>query len=214
MTFSLLKSTCDEFRTLLREATGREVIDAISLEEPKAPQDELHFLKLVSWCYVFIFEASHPSARFILALLRTSNPEQHKAVSATFENVNNLRTVRVHNLSPQSQRDDYKARQSHIWLSQSGGDPIDWPSCCRSLSVQVTDAIRRLIERWHQATAAKEDAGTVVKELGITIDREWPAHVFDRLVETAARDIGLDGLDCSKYRESRVDSWRRLISFF
>jgi hypothetical protein len=214
MNFGLLKSTCDEFRKLLREATGREVIDAVSLDEPKGSQDELHFLKLISWCYVFIFEASHPVARFILSLLRTSNPEQHKAVSAIFETVNNLRTVCVHNLSPQNKRDDYKSRQSRIWLIQSGGDPLDWPSCCRSLSQQVADAIRCLIERWHQATAVKEDAETVVKELAITIDREWPPHVFDRLVETAARNIGLDGLDCSKYRESRLDKWRELIGFF
>jgi hypothetical protein len=131
-----------------------------------------------------------------------------------FEIVNNLRTVRVHNLSPESKRDDYKRRQSHIWLVQNGGDPLDWPSCCRNLSEQVAEAIRRLVQRWDQATAVKEDAITVVKELMITIDREWSPHLFDRLVENAAREIGLDGLDCTKYREGRLDRWRELVGFF
>ena len=41
MSFAKLKSACDGFRTLLREATGRELIDVVSLDEPKEPQDEL-----------------------------------------------------------------------------------------------------------------------------------------------------------------------------
>jgi hypothetical protein len=54
MSFVQLKDVCDEFRTLLRAATGRELIDAVSVDEPKEPEDELHFIKLVSWCYVFV----------------------------------------------------------------------------------------------------------------------------------------------------------------
>ncbi len=93
MNFAQLKSACDRFHALLREATGRTLIDAVTVDEPKEPQDELHFIKLVSWCYVFIFEANH-ATRYILSLLRIANPDEHKAVTSTFEQVNNLRTVR------------------------------------------------------------------------------------------------------------------------
>jgi hypothetical protein len=140
MSFVRLKSACDGFRTLLRQDTGRELIDAVSVDEPKEPEDELHFIKLVSWCYVFVFEASQPSVKYILSLLRKANPEGHKATRLTFETVNNLRTVRVHNLSAESQRDDQKRRLAHIWLLQNGGTPLDWPYCCHALANEVTSA--------------------------------------------------------------------------
>src|SRR4051812_23804983 len=111
MSFLDLRSACETFRSLLRETTGREVISAVSVDDPAEPKDELHFLKLVSWCYVFLFEASQPTARYILSLLRTANPNVHKSVHTTIESVNHLRTVRVHNLMPESRRDDYKKRQ-------------------------------------------------------------------------------------------------------
>jgi hypothetical protein len=122
MIFNDLKSACAEFRTLLRDTTSRDLIDQVFVDEPIEPQDELHFIKLVSWCYIFIWEASRPTVRFIQSLLRKANPEQHRIVSATLENVNNLRTVRMHNLLPQNGRDDHKRRQAHIWLAQNGGD--------------------------------------------------------------------------------------------
>lgn len=214
MSFAELKSTCDGFRALLRQATGRELIEAVSVDEPNDPYDELHFVKLVSWCYVFIFEASQPAARFVLSLLRAGNPDVHTAVSSIFEDVNNLRTVRAHNLSPSSKRDDYKKRQADIWLVQNGGDPFDWPRCCRSLYQQVTSAVHRLTEKWSQVTANLEDAASVIEELMIAVNREWPPHAFDRIVEGAVADIGLSGFDCAKYREGRLEQWRALVGLF
>jgi hypothetical protein len=214
MSFVILKSACDGFRTLLRQDTGRDLIDAVSVDEPKEPEDELHFLKLVSWCYVFMFEASQPSTKHILSLLRKANPESHRAISLTFETVNNLRTVRVHNLLAESRRDDQKRIQAHIWLLQNCGDPLDWPCCCRALSNEVTSAIDRLVEKWNQVTADKDDAASAVGDLMLAIDREWPPHAFDRMVETAANDIGLSGLDYVKYRQSRLKEWRELTGFF
>ena len=60
----------------------------------------------------------------------------------------------------------------------------------------------------------EEDAASVIQELVLAIDREWPPHEFDRMVETAATDIGLVGLDCVKYRDSRLKSWQELVGFF
>jgi len=214
MTFGDLKSSCDEFRAVLREATGRELVTAISVDEPVEPQDELHFVKLVSWCYVVLFEASQPATRYILSLLRTANPREHRTVAAIVENVNHLRTVRVHNLSPESKGDDYKQRQANIWLLQNGGEPIDWPRCCQSLCTEVTSAIRLLIEKWRRTTASIEDRAAVIQDLIVTIDREWPPHAFDRMVDNAAREIGLRGFDCVKYRQHRLDKWRDLVGFF
>ena len=214
MKFSDLKSTCHGYRALLHNSTGRELVSAISVAEPDEPQDELHFIKLVAWCYVFVFEASQPATKFIASLLRASNPEEHRAVSLAFENVNNLRTVRVHNLLPTSKGDDYKKRQAHIWLVRNGGNSPDWVNCCGSLCREVILAVERLMHKWTQATKNVDDAAAIVGELIVTIDRDWPPHLFDRIVEGAATDIGLSGFDHVKYRDSRLERWRELVSFF
>jgi arginyl-tRNA synthetase len=214
MTFADLKSACDDFRAILREATGRELVTAVSVDEPIDPQDELHFVKLVSWCYVVLFEASQPTTRYILSLLRAGDPSEHKTAASVIENVNHLRTVRVHNLSPESRGDDHKRRQASIWLLQSGGEPTDWPRCCESLCAEVTSAIRLLIDKWRRITASTEDRTAVIQDLIVTIDREWPPNTFDRIVEGAAQEIGLQGFDCVKYRQHRLERWRELVGFF
>jgi hypothetical protein len=214
VTFGELKSICDRFGALLHATTGRELVDPVSVDEPDEHYDELHFTKLVSWCYVFIFEASQPAVRYILSLLRTGSPDDHRHVSLIFDTVNNLRTVRAHNLLPQSKRDDYKKRQAYIWLVQNGGTPPDWPKCCYSLAQEVSAAIERLVRKWSELTASGDDAPSIIKELVIAIDREWPPHAFDRIVEAAAAQIGLSGLDSIKYRESRLERWRELVGFF
>lgn len=214
MTFPELTKTCEEFRDLLRESTGRDLVASISLDEPIEPQDELHFSKLVSWCYVLLFEASHPAIRYVLSLLRAANPREHQAVSTVFDDVNNLRTVRAHNLSPDNKSDDRKRQQANIWLIQNGGDPPNWPRGCNSLCSEVGSAIRLLSGKWRELIESAEDAAAVVQELLITIDREWPPYIFDRIVEGAATEIGLQGFDYVKYRQFRLSRWRELVGFF
>jgi hypothetical protein len=214
MTFAELRSASEQFRAVLRHGTGRELIAAVSVDEPADPQDELHFIKLVSWCYVFAFEASQPATRYILSLLRAAGPSEHRTVGTMLENVNNLRTVRGHNLIPESKSDDYRVRQANIWLVQNGGEPPEWHRCCGALCAQVTSAITLLRSRWERLTANAEDAATAIHDLMVTIDREWPPHIFDRIVEDAAGEIGLQGLDVVKYRQSRLDRWRELVGFF
>jgi hypothetical protein len=210
MTFAELKSASDDFRAVLRELTGRELITTVSVDEPIEPQDELHFVKLVSWCYVILFEASQPTTRYILSLLRTADPGEHSTVATVIENVNHLRVVRAHNLSPESKSDDYKRRQASIWLLQNGGEPTDWPRCCESLCAEVTKAVRLLVNKWRRITASIEDRAAAIQNLTIIVDREWPPHAFDRLVEGAAQEIGLQGFDYVKYRQHRLDKWREL----
>jgi hypothetical protein len=117
-------------------------------------------------------------------------------------------------LSLQSKRDDFKRRQAQIWLLQNGGDPVDWSSCCHALVRDLISTIHYLVEKCNHVTADKEDAVSVVTDLIIAIDGEWPPHAFDRMIENAASDIGLSGLDCVRYRETRLERWRELAGLF
>jgi hypothetical protein len=198
----------------MRETTGRDLIIVVSVDEPLEPQDELHFLKLVSWCYVFLMEASEPPLRHILSLLRTANREDFRTARRIVESVNHLRTVRVHNLSSESESDQYKKRQAEIWLALHGGDPLNWGGCCSALCAEVASAVEIVGNKWRNMAASEEDAQTAIRDLLAAVDREWPPYVFDRMVEGAAIEIGLKGLDCVKYREGKLDQWRRLVTLF
>lgn len=214
MTFYDLKNACDDFRATLRDTVGRDLVSTISVDEPLDPQNELYFSKLVYWCYVMVFEASQPATRYILSLLRAADPIEHKKAASVVEDLNHLRTVRVHNLSPESKSDGHKQRRASIWLLQNGGEPTDWPSCCQVLTSDVTYVVRLLDEKWRQIVASDEDRATAIKDLIAAIDREWPPHTFDRMLEGAAKEIGLQGFDCVKYRQSRLEKWRELVGFF
>lgn len=214
MTFEDLKSQCVSLRSLLHDSVGRDVVQSVSVEEPKGPQDELHFVRLVAWSYVFLFEASQPALRHLTSLLRAADPADHARATSVFEVVNNLRTAHFHNLSPESKRDAHKQRQARIWLLRAGGEPPNWEKCCVVLSSDVAWAVGRIAARWSELLTNSDDSKSNVEDLNFTIVHEWPPHVFDSLVQDAADNLGINGLDCVKYRQDRLEDWRKLVAFF
>lgn len=214
MTFAQLKEACERLRVVVDGTTGRNLISQVTVEEPRESLDELHFLKLVSWCYVFLVEASNPAARYITNLVRASSPGDFKRVESVNDDVICLRTVRVHNLSAASRSDDRKKTRATVWLALNGGDPLDWVTCCDALCTHVIVAVEILERKWLDVTSSKEDSANVIEHLLATIDREWPPHVFDRLIDAAASKLGLKTFDTVRYRELRLKELRSLASLF
>ena len=48
----------------------------------------------------------------------------------------------------------------------------------------------------------------------MTIDREWPAHAFDRFLESAVSKLSPMGFDYFKYRQQILEKWRELVGYF
>jgi hypothetical protein len=214
MNFTDVRTACDRFGQLLLSTTSRSYIDAISVEEPSGPEDELHFLKLIVWCYAFWFEAGHPAVKHVASLLRTSSPENFKIVSESFRSVQYLRTVRAHNMLSTSREDEYKTTQAKLWLIIAGGEPTNWQRCCRRLCEDVTKAVDLLHQAWAAVTIDDEDARSGKEQLQLAVQREWPAHNFDRLVEEAVIRVGLESFDIVAYRVTRIARWQELTKFF
>jgi hypothetical protein len=214
MKFADVKVACDQFGLLLLTTTSRRYIAPISVEEPTGTEDELHFFKLVLWCYVFWFEACHPAGKHIASLLRTSTPTDYKKVMDAFRAVQQLRTVRAHNMQPTSKEDEYKTTQAGLWLTTSGGEPTDWQKCCRRLCESIATSVGLLHRTWTAVTSEDDDAEIGKAQLQMAVDREWPAHRFDRLLEEAAARAGLESLDIVAYRTTRLTRWQELAKFF
>ena len=214
MSFAHVRSGAAELRQLIRESTGRDLLAAISLEEPVEPEDELHFIKLIAWCYGLLIEAGPAIFRHLQALTRLHNPSAAEEFQNARQSVLNLRTVKFHNLLSESADDERKKRHARIWLLSNGGEPINWTFCCNALSIQVVTAIKIVHSTWIRTIALEEDRDNAVGRMLLAVDNKWPAYIFDEMLERAAHEIGVKGLDIVQFRSNRLNQWQELASYF
>jgi hypothetical protein len=186
----------------------------MSLDPPGDSQGEAAFIKSVLWGYVLWFEACQPAGRYLMNIVRNSSPEDQKAASRAFQDVQNIRTFHAHNLLPSSRSDQYKLNQAKAWLVQNGGAERDWDRCTAKLCSGLATALDILCTHWNRVTASPEDAVTAIQALIDAIEREWEPHLFDRMVEEVAVTLGLSDFDPVKYRQARLEDWRKITEFF
>jgi hypothetical protein len=214
MSFSDLKRACDDFRETLLLTTKHNCIYTVTVSEPSGDEDELYFVRLVLWCYVFWFEACHPAGSHLVSLLKVGSATDYRKVDEIFRVVRSLRTATAHNLNPPSKQNNYTGEQASIWLAMVGGDPRDWRKCSRRLCEDAKNAVEVLSNTWFSVVGNPEDAPGGIERLLLALTRDWPAHAFDRMLEHAANSVGLTGLDLVAYRTKRIEHWRSLAAFF
>ncbi|MGS0648924.1 hypothetical protein ACU81Q_15000 [Komagataeibacter melomenusus] len=147
-------------------------------------------------------------------IVRNSSPDDQKAASRAFQDVQNIRTFHAHNLLSSSRSDQYKLTQAKAWLVQNGGAERDWDRCTAKLCSGLAGALDILCTHWNRVTASPEDAVTAIQALIDAIEREWEPHLFDRMVEEVAVTLGLSDFDPVKYRQARLEDWRKTTEFF
>lgn len=214
MRFGDVKEELESLRECLRESTGSELFDEITVDEPVGHGDELDFFRLVVWGYVMLNEAGAVAIKHLCSMLRISDPSEMKKVSRIREDVHNLRTARTHNLPIGVKSNDHKRRQAEVWVFENGGDPPNWNQCCDVLCQNLATLLRSLLLVWKRSVDSTEDRALSIEQLKMAVDRNWPAHEFDPLVEEAAMALGISGLDIPKFRGAHLDSWRSYLEFF
>jgi hypothetical protein len=214
MTFLEMKLACDDFRALVCSSTSHNCIHEVTVSEPNGDEDELHFVRLVLWCYAFWFEACHPAGNHIASLIKVASPQDYKKVEEPFRIVRSLRTATAHNLAPPSKENDRTSQQATIWLKVNGGEPRDWRRCCHLLSADIKNAVEHLHHAWELLIQSSDDAQAGIERLLQALKRDWPAHGFDRMVEVAVESLGVSGLDIVAYRSKRLQDWRILAGYF
>jgi hypothetical protein len=213
--FLELEQIWSEFQNLLNvNISGIQLFEKISVEEPKLPEDELHFVKLVAWSYIFFVESFPALYKQISSTLRSSDALSHKRVGEVYLNVHALRTVQGHNLKVSSSDDQKKVTLVAIWKATHGGTPFDWATCCEALCTQMTEVINILQGTIQKLLSDPEDFEQFRVDLLFSIERTWEPHSFDRIIEDAAERIGIKGLDVKKYRDGRIKEWRDSVSLF
>lgn len=214
MSFEALAQSAERLRAALHASTGKHLVAEVSLEAPGEDRGQAAFIKSILWGYVLWFEACQPAGRYLMNIVRNSSPEDQKAASRAFQDLQNLRTFHAHNLLPSSKNDQYTLNQAKAWLAQNGGTECDWDRCTAKLCSGLAAALDILSNHWNRVTASPEDAVTAIQALIGALDREWEPYLFDRIIEEVATALGLSDFDPVKYRRTRLDDWRKITEFF
>lgn len=214
MSFQALEQSAERLRTALHASTGKNLVTEVSLAPPTGDLGEAAFIRSILWGYVLWFEACQPAGRYLMNIVRNSSPEDQKAASRAFQDVQNLRTFHAHNLLPSSKKDQYTLSQAKAWLAQNGGTERDWGRCTIKLCSDLAAALDILCTHWNTVTASPEDAIAAIQGLTDALEREWEPHLFDHMIEEAATALGLSDFDPVKYRSTRLEDWRIITGFF
>jgi len=213
MTFYQLKALAEELKDIIKIRLGSTYIDDITVEEPQPPEDELHFIRLVNWGYVFFNEAGQPLLREIFRLLKVSNPKAAQHFNEYKEDLNSLRTHANHNL-PKEKSNQRKLARVTAWFESTGPAPKDWSICCSRLATQLGEMIQALTEAIIKSTETDEDRIIFKTEIIANISNTWQVYEFDELVGAAGAELGLTGFDAVAFRNTRQDQWQKLSKLF
>ena len=213
-TFALCQAEFLELSRTLSADIGRDVVADITIAEPAAPLDELHFIKLVAWAYVVLVEAMPVPVRQISQTMRASDTVRHKSFSHTRELVEALRTVQSHNMGASSPRNLHQIKTCKIWLQQNAGSPTVWSSACSAMAAEVLAALVALRTTFDTVVSKPADRGAFIDSIRTALEKDWPAHSFDEVVCSCAAGLGLEHLDAVAYRKPRFEQWKQLAALF
>ena len=213
MKFDELNAEFVGLRNTLRAFVGENALGEITVQPP-AGDDEASFLRLTAWSYALIFEAGRVAIPHLLKLPASPNFSESDANSAR-RMISDLRASSFHNLELQSGRNSAMYRRTSLWFMENCGanppnDAICWRICFEHLCDVVGAVLARCRSALEMAFASTEGREHFIGDLRRRLDRNWPAHEFDKIVSDAATRIG-QSLDVPKFRQSRLAAWRDFL---
>ena len=78
------------------------------------------------------------------------------------------------------------------------------------------DRLSEIELEWKRMSEDEADREELWRNYQLEKETSWEAHEFDRYVEKAAEEAGVDGLDSSLFRKEgdRLNRWKKLVSCF
>jgi len=209
MTFAQVENLLLQLRRRMTTCVGFDCIGEITVNKPDDHHGELSFLRLVIWAYAVQQEKGRVVLRFVDGLPAVA---PRKAV---LRHVGFLRTWVAHNLSLDQAGDQKTLRQAEAWLLEacSSGSPqtdAQWRACSNRLREELASSIDAAIFAC-DFLATDSDGTRLIDDLKRRLERDWPAHAFDRFVDNACRRLGYPEIEVSKFRARHLDAWRKVV---
>ncbi len=213
MNYAQLEAATTALTNMINRDLGRVAIKSMTLETPRPPPDELHFFKLVVWCYGFFYEAAADVLKECKALMKQNAPDRTNRYDLVTRTVNNLRTFKVHNLPP-SKSNDQKRAQALAWLAEFNNESDAMARAAEKLCQMTLEILNDVTVLWMAATKDPGDASQLIKQIQDSLDNAWQPHELHRMVVETAEDIQLSGFDAKIFCDKYFEEWRKLGGFF
>lgn len=213
MNFQLLQEAALAFTSMVNADLGRAAIHPVTLETPEPPPDELHFNRLVVWCYGFFYEAAADVLKECKALLKTRNPEQTNRYELSMRVVQNLRTYKVHNLPPT--RDNLRKQgMAQDWIAKASENGRGVNGAAQELCEITLAMLSVVTTAWKESTKDPGDREQLIERVVCSLEDTWQPYQLDEIVNSVAEDIGLEGFDVKAFRTIHLDNWRNSARCF
>lgn len=213
MNFRCLQEAAIAFTEMVNTDLGRDVIDPMTLEAPEPPPDELHFNRLVVWCYGFFYEAAVDVLKECKALLKTRAPEQTNLYERSSRVVQNLRTYKVHNLAPS--RDNAKKQQlAREWIADAKAKGQGFEGPIQELCEITLAMLNAVTAAWKEATKDPGDRAQLIERVVDSLEAVWQPYQLDEIVDSVATEIGLKGFDAKVFRDIHLTALRNSARCF
>lgn len=214
MSFVRLNAAAVELRNSLRSFVGESAMAEVTVAPPASDDDEIAFVKLVSWSYVLLFEAGRVAVAYLLQLpagerSRVRDPTLARVL------VHDLRTWSFHNLGFLSDRDREISRRVRRWFIDTCGDcppgtRQGWRLCFLALCKEVHSTVEHCQGAMTTVLLAEDDGEASTRDLRRRIDRAWPAVEFHKIIDDAAVRLGV-AIDAPKFCGGRLTTWQRYL---
>jgi hypothetical protein len=207
MTFLRLQEAAVAFTKMVNEDLGQVVVQPVTLDTPEPPPDELHFTRLVLWCYGFFYEAAADVLKECKALLKTREPGQTNQYEQSARIVQNLLTYKVHNLPP-SKGNLNKQQMAQQWISDAIAKGQGIASATEELCNITLAMLSAVTTAWKESTKDPGDRAQLVERVLRSFEETWAPHQLDDIVKDVAEEIGLIGFNAKEFRTIHIETWR------
>ncbi|WP_338790486.1 hypothetical protein [Pseudomonas sp. AE27] len=211
MSFAEIHQLHLDFKRRLTSIVGKEVFSEITVSPPRATDDELSFLRLISWGYVLVFESGRGPLSFLKNL-----PPLNQSNGQLIPHLHSLRTWTSHNLDFDKKRDIKTIRAATLWLLEKCGTGSperhqEWEACFNALAGDLKNLLRNAISAC-DCFEKHEDREMLIQALNKSLDRNWEAFLFDEYVQKALSKFQYTGIPPIEIRKTNLEAWRRIVS--
>lgn len=212
MRFVDLEKSFADLRSAFNNTVPHPLVGDISVPAPTEPIDELHFTRLVAWCYVLLIEVAGPPIKHVQSILRGTDPNKHSQIKETIRVIQCLRTYQSHQLD--SSKSDLATKNFvTTWMTQYSSEPI-WENRCQAICAAVAASTNVIASTWIGLCKNQDQKKAIVATLLDVLNKQWPAHHFDRVIEEVASGHDIIGLNVVEYRKLKIEGWQKLIACF
>jgi hypothetical protein len=213
--FLVLEERIQQCNTLSEGILGRGelLFSPNSLSRVRIPtlaDPELAFIRTVSWLYVQFIEAGGLNVRFLENRLRSYG------VDPTDTNFINLviclRTYHQHNLDYDTEHDRAVGDACEEWFRKTCGtsvpnQPVHYELCLDRLIAGALEFITQC-DTCLRGIESDRESDVVVDQWRRHRRLDFQPEEFDRVISTAANDLGMTQVDPVKLRRRFIDQWR------